>query len=386
MARATQAGASAAGRFPEVNVNMRRSLLPFRIRYAMPMLSRVRDFWTWWSGEIYAILPQNLRDAIAQRRQKLFLETEGEQLQLSLGSWGNQREILQISLTAPADASERLPRDAQQIVLLMPTSKVLTRSLTLPLAAEENLREVLGFEMDQHTPFQATNVYYDSIVTGRDADRQELRVDLVYSPRSDVDALLEAIRKYDLNVDVVTSRDRDGSNLSAVNLLPQELRRSRRVGIHRVNIALAALCTLLLAVAIVLPIAQKSQAMVLLDEQVQAAAAEARDGNQLRRDLEKMADASRFLFEKKRSELMAVQLVDEVSKVLPDHTWVTRLDISATEMQIQGQSKASASLIALIEASLLFENVSFRSPVVQVPGTDEDRFHLSADVVRNEEP
>jgi len=99
-----------------------------------------------------------------------------------------------------------------------------------------------------------------------------------------------------------------------------------------------------------------------------------------------MADASRFLFEKKRSELMAVQLVDEVSKILPDHTWVTRLDVSATEMQIQGQSKASASLIALIEASPLFENVSFRSPVVQVPGTDEDRFHLSADVVRSEEP
>lgn len=367
-------------------MNVRRSLLPFRIRYATPMLSRVRDFWTWWSGEIYAILPENLRDAIAQRRQKLFLETQGEQLQLSLGSWGSQREILQISLTAPADASERLPRDAQQIVLLMPESKVLTRSLTLPLAAEENLREVLGFEMDQHTPFQATRVYYDSIVTKRDVERQELRVDLVYSPRSDVDTLLEAISKYDLNVDVVTSRDRDGSNLSAINLLPQELRRSRRVGIHRVNVALAALCTLLLAVAIVLPIVQKNQALVLLDEQVKAAAAEARDGNELRRDLEKMADASRFLFEKKRSELMAVQLVDEVSKILPDHTWVTRLDISTTEMQIQGQSEASASLIALIEASPLFENVSFRSPVVQVPGTDEDRFHLSADVVRSEEP
>ena len=46
-----------------MNVDVRRSLHPLRIRYAAPVLSRVREFWTWWSGEIFAILPANLRDA-----------------------------------------------------------------------------------------------------------------------------------------------------------------------------------------------------------------------------------------------------------------------------------------------------------------------------------
>ena len=369
-----------------MNVDVRRSLHPLRIRYAAPVLSRVREFWNWWGGEIFAILPQNLRDAIAQRRQKLFLEVDGDAWQLSLGSWGTQREVTRTSLTAPADANEKLPRDAQQTILLMPEGKVLTRALTLPLAAEENLREVLGFEMDQHTPFQATKVYYDFVVTARDTERQELLVDLVYSPRADVDALLTATAGHDLEVDVVTSRGRDGSNLRSINLLPEGLRRKRRGRSQRLNVALAVTCAALLLAAIVVPIIQKNQALIILEEQVQAAAAEAREGNQLRRDLEKMADASRFLFEKKRAELMAVQLVDEVSRILPDHTWVTRLDVSTTEMQVQGQSKASASLISLVEASPLFENASFRSPVVQVQGTDQDRFHLSADIVRSEEP
>ena len=369
-----------------MNVDVRRSLHPLRIRYAMPVLSRVREFWTWWSGKIFATLPENLRDAIAQRRQKLFLETDGQALQLSLGSWGSRREVARTPLVAQAEASEKLPRDAQQTILLMPEGKVLTRSLTLPLAAEENLREVLGFEMDQHTPFHAAKVYYDFVVTGRDSARQELLVDLVYAPRSEVDALLKAVAGHDLDVDVVTSRGRDGSNLRSINLLPEELRQSRRVSPRRLNVALAVLCAALLVAAIALPILQKNEALVLLEEQVQAAAAEARDGNQVRRDLEKMADASRFLFEKKRSEIMAVTLVDEISRILPDHTWVTRLDVSTSEMQVQGQSEASASLIALIEASPLLENASFRSPVVQVPGTDADRFHLSADIVRSEEP
>jgi len=240
-----------------VNVDVRRSLHPLRIRYAAPLLSRIRELWAWWSGEIFAILPENLRDAIAQRRQKLFLETDGQALQLSLGSWGSRQEVGQAPLTAPAEALEKLPRDAQQTILLMPEGKVLTRSLTLPLATEENLHEVLGFEMDQHTPFHAAKVYYDFVVTGRDSARQELLVDLVYSPRSEVDPLLEAIAGHDLDVDVVTSRGRDGSNLRSINLLPEELRHSRRVSPRRINVALAALCAALLIVAIALPILQK---------------------------------------------------------------------------------------------------------------------------------
>ena len=368
-----------------MNVDIRRSLHPLRIRYAAPALGRVREFWAWWSGEIFAMLPENLRDAIAQRRQKLFIETNGKTLKLSLGSWGSRQEAGQAPLTASADAPERLPRDAQQTIVLMPEGKVLTRPLVLPLAAEENLREVLGFEMDQHTPFQVDKVYYDFVVTGRDAERQELLVDLVYSPRSEVDPLLEAVAGHDLDVDIVTSRDRDGSNLRSINLLPQELRKRRRVSPRRINVALAALCVLLLLVAIAVPVAQKNEALVLLEEQVQAAATEAREGNQVRKGLENMAEASRFLFEKKREDLLAVQLIEEVSTILPDHTWLARLDISATEMQMQGQSTASSSLIAIIEASPLFENANFRSPVVQVQGTDSDRFHLSADIVRSGE-
>ena len=51
------------------------------------------------------------------------------------------------------------------------------------------------------------------------------------------------------------------------------------------------------------------------------------------------------------------------------------------ELQLQGQSSASASLIATIESSPRFENARFRSPVVQIAGSDKDRFHISADIV-----
>ena len=368
-----------------MNVDVRRSLHPLRIRYAAPALEWLRDFWAWWSAELVALLPRSARDAIARRRQKLFIEAFPESLSLALGSWVSSKEVAELPVDATADSFGKVPRDAQQNILLMPPGRVLATSLKLPLAAEENLAEVLGFEMDQHTPFTADKVYYDHNVTGRDTERQELDVDLVYSPRVEVDRYCEAVAAYGVDLDIVTSRGRDGFNFRAINLLPREQRRNRRVVIHRLNLALAAILAVLLAVAITVPIVQKNKAVDALEAEVQVAAAAAREGNQLRRDLEKMAEASRFLLEKKRSEIMAVQLIDEVSRILPDHTWVSRLDISGTELQIQGQSEASSSLIAIIESSPYFENASFRSPVVQIAGTNADRFHLSANVVRSKQ-
>jgi general secretion pathway protein L len=185
-----------------------------------------------------------------------------------------------------------------------------------------------------------------------------------------------------MKTDVVTCRRRDNANLQPVNLLPLDRRRTRRIDVRSVNLALTALLATLLVAAITIPIVQKNHAIAEVEAQVQAAAAEARQGAELRQDLEKMAAASQFLVDKKASDVMIVEVIDEISRILPDHTWIARLDLSGTELQIQGQSSASSSLIRIIESSPWFENARFASPVVQIAGTDNDRVHIVATVAR----
>ena len=368
-----------------MNVNVKRSLHPLRIRYAAPALARLREFWAWWSGELLELLPEKMQKAIAQRQQKLYVEVDDDKLLLSLGNQVAQQEVLRLPIDAPDDDAD-IPRQVQQTLLLLPGNQVLAKRVSLPAAAEENLREVLGFEMDLHTPFKVSDVYYDYTIVGRDSVRQEVTVDLVYAPRDAVDKLVEGATSLGLKTDVVTCRRRDNNNLQPVNLLPQELRRAKRLDVKNLNLALTALLAVLLVVAITIPIVQKNRAIEAMEAQVQAAAAAAREGAALRQDLEKMADASRFLVEKKAAMTLTVELVDEISRILPDHTWVSRVDMSDGELQLQGQSLASASLIATIESSPSFENARFRSPVVQIAGTERERFHLSADIVEVQSP
>jgi general secretion pathway protein L len=287
-----------------MNVNVQRSLQPLRIRYADPLLSRLRSFWRWWSGELIELLPQNLQKAIEQRQQKLYVEVDEDKLLLSLGNEVAQREILRLGLDT-ADAEEAdIPREVQQTIVLVPDDKVLANRISLPAAAEESLREVLGFEMDLHTPFEASEVYYDYTVVGRDSARQQVTVDLVYSPRDAVDALVDGASKLGMKSDIVTCRRRDNANLQPVNLLPLEKRRARRFDVKRLNLGLSGLMAVLLVAAITIPIVQKNRAIAEVEAQVQAAAAQAREGATLRQDLEKMAEASKFLVEKKALDVM----------------------------------------------------------------------------------
>ena len=364
-----------------MNVNVQRSLQPLRIRYADPLLGRLRSFWRWWYGELFELLPENMQKAISQRQQKLYVEVDDDKLLMSLGNRVAQREVLRLPVDTPDAEEADIPREVQQTILLLPDDQVLTKRISLPAAAEENLREVLGFEMDLHTPFEASEVYYDYTVVGRDSTRQKLTVDLVYAPRDAVETLVQGATSLSLKTDIVTCRRRDNNNLQPVNLLPQEMRRTKRLDVKNLNLALTALLAVLLVTAITIPIVQKNRAIEAMEAQVQTAAAAAREGSQLRQNLEKMADASRFLVEKKATAVMAVELIDEVSRILPDHTWITRLNLSDTELQIQGQSSSSASLIAAIESSPHFENVRFASPVVQIQGTNNDRFHIAASIV-----
>jgi general secretion pathway protein L len=189
-----------------MNVNVQRSLQPLRIRYADPLLGRLRSFWRWWSGELIELLPENLQKAIAQRQQKLYVEVDNDKLLLSLGNHAAQREVLRLAPDAANAEDEDIPREVQQTILLLPDDKILAKRISLPAAAEENLREVLGFEMDLHTPFEASEVYYDFTVVGRDSARQQVTVDLVYAPRDAVDDLVDGASSLGMKTDVVTCR------------------------------------------------------------------------------------------------------------------------------------------------------------------------------------
>lgn len=355
------------------------------IKFSAPVWRGVEAFWSWWISELSGMLPPRVRRVLMPRAQRLFLELDGTDVVMSQGTMQDKQELTRYTLgqadAAPLrlSAEDKAHQHARELVLCLPRDKVLTRSLTLPLAAEENLREVLSFEMDRQTPFTAEQVYYDFAVVARSPAEHTLTVDLALATRHMLDELLARLDKHGIHPDRVTINCDKGGGFAAVNLLPVENRQRKAITPRLVNLALGTLAVLLLVSAVSLPLMNKRQKIKALEPLLETASAQAEEAQRLRKEVDQLTANSRFLTDKKQSSLPVLEVMDELTRILPDDTWITRLDIKGTELQIQGQSSSAAALIPLIESSSMLQNPRFRSPVTQIPRSDAERFHLSAE-------
>jgi Tfp pilus assembly protein PilN len=86
--------------------------------------------------------------------------------------------------------------DKDPVYLCLSPEQVVVQQVLLPLAAEENLAQVLEYEIQRLLPFRPEGVYYDYLSVGRTKDKIELLLFAV--PKSIVNEMLDALAAFDV--------------------------------------------------------------------------------------------------------------------------------------------------------------------------------------------
>ena len=360
--------------------------MPVDVRQAYQILAQwLRQFVHWWVGQLLDLLPVPMRRLVDLDPERWVLRAEGPDIRVVRLHAGEDGDAVVAHLALDADPEapsdeirnwEQERRADAELTLRLPLALALCRPINLPLAAEENLREVVGFRMDQETPFKADRIYFDYRVLERDAVGKRIALEIVAVPRAAADPYLERLQALGIVPDALDVEDAGGG----VNLLPPERRRVRESGIGRLDAILATLGGLLLAAAIAIPLWRDHQTLTGLQARASEVKKKADAVKKLERKFELLTTTSRFLIEKKKTSPVTIAVLAELTRLLPDDAWLYQFELNGKEVLIQGEASASSAIIGLIESSPLFGNVTFRSPVTQNRVTGGERFNLAAEV------
>lgn len=354
----------------------------------------VAAFFRWWGRELAACVPAPLRALLRRRSGTLIVAPDPGGVALRFRGPGGMVEIGRVAIdpdtpqgarATVAKLVARVRRRTAETVLALPEDRVLRRAIELPLAARENLREVISFEMDRYTPFAASDVLFDLKPLSTDPEAQTLSVDLAVVPR-DVAAQFEASAEaWGLKPDMVCfadDRDADRPGAGFVFRRPELPRGGLAT---RLAVVLWVCAGLLAAALIAVPLQRQQALLAEYEAQLETRRTEAAAVDLLRRQLAETASVSDLLAGRKTGRPTAVGLLHEITRLLPDDTWLLQIRAFDDRLTMAGYSGAASALIPVLEASDLFAEVRFEAPVTLDGRIGLERFNLSASIASDKE-
>src|SRR5579862_498067 len=335
----------------------------------------------WWLGELRSAFADAARWVRSLDRNALTLEAGEQQWILrrkhrllgkidwqSAGDEGRRQRLRELTIAVGRSAA---------LCLEIPPERLLSKVIDLPARAHAQLDRILSFEIARHFPFPAERVFYRYRVIGRPgtaAAAPSVSVEIVAVPRDVVASIAGELAAAGLRVDAIALRAAPGT---APLFLGREAPDPPQSTARTSRLLAAGVAMMALIAAVSWPLAQQVR-LAAMEREVAAlkptAEAALRARTERQRARGQAAAIAQLLAE--RPPLIAV--LDVLSRVVPDGSWLTSLSISGREVVLQGLSPSAAAIALALGRDPHFGSVVFRSPVARDAATGLEHFEFGA--------
>jgi len=139
-----------------------------------------------------------LTTSLLRHEDRAVAETDGRQAISELTGWVTE-DVREIALKAENESRERALKQAlvsllphintrDRVYVCLPQEQTIVQEVLLPVAAQDNLQQVLDYEIERQLPFKRDEVYYDFLPAGKRGDK--IRVYVFAMPKRNLDAVL----------------------------------------------------------------------------------------------------------------------------------------------------------------------------------------------------
>ena len=261
-----------------------------------------------------------------------------------------------------------------RVEIVLQPARFLFRPLELPVRAADFLEGIVRAQIDRLTPWNASEAVFGCSAP-IESGAESITTVIAATTRKVAMSYVQAVSGFHPAA-VAVCTDVAERNAGRVKVFEQKARGhldaarlSRALSIALGIAAATALLSATAATYIASDLGAQESELALQISQRRAAIRSGNDG-----DRSPIAALERRKYDTPASVLV----LDALSQILPDNTYVTELHLVGNKVQIAGITRDAPSLIPLIEQSQHFTRATFYAPTTRAPSDPGERFHIEA--------
>ena len=333
---------------------------------------------TAWTGSVAAAIIAGLERVVSPRIVRLVEADDGG---FAVEATGKKADAIPLRIaftdgTLSAPNLAPLFRGSRVEIVLQP-KRFLLRPIELPARAADFLEGIVRAQIDRLTPWSAGEAVFGCsapVASGTDS----ITTMIAATTRKVALTYVQAVSGFHPTAIAVCTdvSERDAGRVKVFeqkargHLDAARLSRALLIGLGAV--AAAALVTVTVATYVADSLGTQEAELA---RQISARRAAIRAGSE-GGDRSPTAALER----RKYQEPASVIVLEALSRLLPDHTYVTELHLAGNKLQISGITSDAPSLIPLIEQSQHFTRATFYAPTTRAASDPGERFHIETRV------
>ena len=351
----------------------------------MATMSELKDLFGEWIATV-ARAVDTIADRFLRSRQILLRQGKDDMVVAQAISVRNAPALPEVSFrldqgrpTPPLPADWKTAFRGSHVEAVLQSDQVMFSPLDFPSQAGDFLDGMLREQVDRLTPWTVKEAIFGWSEPANTAN-DRIEVTFAATSKLKIQPLLHLAQALDVRsiaVFAIASGSEgaptriklfDESQLSAIGRTVNVPRILRAV---LLSAGLAAAASLLVTAYLGSSLQSEQQELQRRISQRRAA---------LRLDPNAGGSALSLLAKRKQTTPSSVMVLEAVSRVLPDSTYVTELRIEGDKVQVVGMTQDAPSLIRLMEQSPQFTRATFFAPTTHAQNEPGERFHIEAHI------
>lgn len=336
----------------------------------------------WWINELAELAPSWARARLPKAKEAASLHVSGNAWRII--SNGDEAPALELDASvSDKEIADRILQAApnfslSRLTVVLPRASVLQRRIELPVMGDANVRSAVELQIDRLLPFRADAVRFDARVRERDAVEGTMLVDVVATPKAGIEALEQRLTTLGLKPAAIDIDSGNGGRSGFDLRAPVVEQTGTTALLTTLGFAAAAMLAWYLAFyAWGAAREREIQSWQASIAELQPVAAHSAD---LRRQVEGLIAPLQMA--RTHEAGAALKPLTELTNLLPDSVRLVEFRLTDDTIELTGLASEAPKLITILEASKLFKEVKFRSPVTRRPELNKDRFEISMKIER----